>query len=274
MRGAKTAFRPADADKLNGMSWFDAPTEISTDDSRVESPPNARRFARFSLRVLLFAVTVLAVWMAAWSRRARIERAARDIVSEAEGWFVCEHQIEDSWKGARDAPVPAPRFLVENMGAEYFTRIVRVHGLYRRLSDAHLETLSRLGRLKSVDSNREWMGSFIGALSLQHGDFSQTPIITDRGLESLSRCRSLESLVLFNTAATDAGIGHLTRLPRLRYLYVASDQITDSSIPHIARMERLEQFWASCTSITRHGANRLRRLAPNCEVIVDSPPHF
>jgi len=161
----------------------------------------------------------------------------------------------------------APNWLTRLAGPEFFCRIERVHGLYRKMSDEHLAPLSRVSELKGIATNHAWMGSAIGTFSIASGgNMDQSPLISDAGLASISEIRNLESLILFNTAVTDDGIAQLSKLRNLQVLMIGSLHITDDSIPHLSQLKSLQRLWTAGTSITSSGVDLLRQALPDCEI--------
>lgn len=220
----------------------------------------AARRTRFSLRLLLLAVGAVAVGIGIWTRQARIERDARRAVAEAGGWVVCDYQYDEEGAFHSAAEITAPRMLVRCLGEASFSHAESVHfrGRDQRLSDEQLAVVSRLPHLRRLTAiaDRE----------------AGVPRITDRGLAALANCRTLEILILENTAASDDGVAALSRLPNLKALRVAGGGITDAALAHFAEMTQLQRLGTSGTSITLDGVERLRELLPNCEVSGPRPP--
>lgn len=210
---------------------------------------------RFSLRVVLIVITGVAIWLAYETRRIRIRREAVAAVLAVEG----NVKYQDS---------TAARYLIPLIGADYFSSIERVSGLYRKMNDDHLEALSRIPELKHITTNHAWAGSLIGTFAVSGGGGTgKNALITDEGMAHLSKAKSLESLILFNTKVTDKGVAHLGSLQHLEYLSISSTHITDASVPTLSKLKSLKRLWTTGTSITSEGADRLRQALPHCEVI-------
>ena len=210
---------------------------------------------RYSLKFGMLVMTCLACFLAYQAHYANVRRRAIDAIDEVESYVSPPESI-------------APRWLIELLGVEYFSRIEKVRGVYDKMSDEHLAIFSKLPELKHISTNHARMGSLVGTFSISGGgQMNDSPLVTDAGLAHLSKKNNLEALILFNTAVTDDGVAQLTSLRRLQYLKIASSEITDDSIPYLSQLQSLQRLWTSGTSITSSGVDRLRRALPNCEVI-------
>ena len=131
------------------------------------------------------------------------------------------------------------------------------HGLFRKMTDEHLDSISRLTELRHISTNHLGNGSErIALVPPAHGGKMRIvdPLVTDCGLEHLSRLDRLECLILFNTAVTDNGVAQLKHLKNLQQLMIASDAITDESVVHLSAIRSLRRLWICGTSITSQGA--------------------
>ena len=230
-----------------------------------DAKPARRIRLRYSLRFALILLTGFACLLAflVWYSKIRSDALAAVIQS---GGYV--DFIETG----------LPDWLLDRIGREYFVNIETVDAYYRKLTDDHLAAISKLPELRHVHTNHIFMGSTKGSFSISsNGNTGENELITDLGLEYISRSRRLESLVLFNTSVTDKGIEKLSNLKSIQYLKISSYQITDASVPQISKLQSLQRFWTSGTSITKEGSEQLRKALPNCEIITatgDESPFY
>ncbi|NND97585.1 MAG: leucine-rich repeat domain-containing protein [Pirellulaceae bacterium] len=235
---------------------------------------------RYSLRLFLIAVTLLAIATGRWNQIARTERDALAAITASEGWVVYSHQLDEKGHFDANATTVIPNRIQDILGEEYFLRISRVSGLGSKLADRELGVIARLSQLKSVSNNHVWMGSTIGTMIYCNdqitADNEHDPIprsksrrqspITDKGLNFLASCRSLESLTICGEGITNNGVTAIANLPNLRYLNLVSSQINDVSVAEFAKIKSLERLDVSGTSITRSGVQKLHKLLPNCKI--------
>ena len=81
-----------------------------------------------------------------------------------------------------------------------------------------------------------------------------------RGLDELI------SLSLDGTKVTDAGLVNLEGLTHLDCLWLANTGVTDAGLVHLVGMKRLFDLGVSGTKVTCHGAAKLQKALPLCEV--------
>lgn len=225
----------------------------------VRKPHKSLR-VRYSMRILLLTTGIVGASIGYLVRQAHLQREARLTLDARGGWTV-------------DAPVlgegrELPSAIVAALGPDYCHRIRDVLALMGTLKDDDLAILARLPGLRSVTTNHAWMGSTRGMFALTNSGSGYGPQpITDRGLEYLSRARSLETLVLFNTEVTDEGLAALASLRDLKILKISSPRITDAAVPQLAKLQSLERFWIAGTSISSQGASELQQALPVCDVV-------
>ena len=74
-----------------------------------------------------------------------------------------------------------PNSLRNLIGQEYFERVDRVNGLYRRMTDLHLDSISRLFEIRHILTNHIELGSVYMAVSISNaGNMDDNPLITDK----------------------------------------------------------------------------------------------
>lgn len=85
--------------------------------------------------------------------------------------------------------------------------------------------------------------------------------VTDRGVEYLKHCRSLDWLDLSHTEVGDAGLAPLAGLSSLTHLGLEGARVTDAGLPSLAGLSRLEELDLSSTAIGDDGLLQVARLA-------------
>lgn len=92
--------------------------------------------------------------------------------------------------------------------------------------------------------------------------------ITDAGLVHLRGLQALKHLRIKENPLTDALVPVLLDLPLLETLNARGLPLSDSAIEKLAALQHLERVVFSYLP-SRLGAQTLKRLRPECEVIVD-----
>ena len=219
---------------------------------------------RYSLRLLLIGVTLLAVVLTFVANKLSVdrhERVAAALMTERRGGV---HQEGSNFPQGRGITGR----LMKLFGRSYKGSILEVCAHPDSLSDDDLKTLSKLEKLEVIVTNR-WVdpssgrGRFITSQDIE--SFGR-PVITDGGVQQLASLESLECLVLLNTNVTDQGISAVSRLSGIKILHISSPSVTDDAIPHIAKLESLVSFSTAGTSITEEGRQQLRQQLPSCDI--------
>jgi hypothetical protein len=99
-------------------------------------------------------------------------------------------------------------------------------------------------------------------------DMSESTI-TDDDVAQIAHFSELESLDLSSSRmVTDSGIQHLTRLKKLRRLYLYETQLTDDGLASLELCPALEHVNVARTNVTQEGIDRFRNHKPQCQVSV------
>lgn len=210
---------------------------------------------RFSVRLLMALILIVAVVLGRTVHTARVQREAVAAIQGAGGkvyyiwWWV------DADPNPPDSQPAWQRWLVASLDKDYLGHPYAVYVSYYEGS-ADNAVMQQVGRLKSLE-----------VLSLPHGrritDFapirglSQLKLlhlgesaIDDAGLAHLAGLSRLESLALRDTRITDAGIAHLRYLKALTHLDVSGTRITDAALPAFAGYPDLLCLWLNETEVT------------------------
>lgn len=160
---------------------------------------------RFTLRTLLLGMVIFGVMLGWKVQSVHRQRAAVDQITRAHGSVGYRHEgpFIDSPHGidGPKLPAPAPRWLIQAAGIDYFDRVESVNLATRAAS---LDAVEQLPYLRKLDLN--------SALGLR--DIAR--------LKPLSR---LEWLVLSGTDVAD--LAPLQEMSQLKVLYLQSTRVTD-----------------------------------------------
>ncbi len=199
---------------------------------------------RISLRMLMIAVTLLALWLG-WhvSRSQRQQVALRGLKSTIVIW---DYQIVgdsvDFWDPGKSS---GAAWFVGPSGEGLFNRVVGLTTLYgvSREALAGLADLSDLRLLNLSNSG-----------------------VDDESVAVVAELSRLESLDLSMTSVTDAGLPHVGEVASLRRLRLNHTGVTDEGLEHLAGLKRLEVLDVEGTRVTEAGAKRLKQRLPKCEI--------
>jgi len=103
---------------------------------------------------------------------------------------------------------------------------------------------------------------------LQRLFFSKTAV-TDAGLAYLQKLIDLRSLWLHDTQITNEGVIYLRGLIHLRELaFLDNPNINDRGLSYLYALGDLQTLLVSGTGVSKGGISTLRRMLPNCTVVV------
>ncbi len=84
---------------------------------------------------------------------------------------------------------------------------------------------------------------------------------TDKGLESLSRCRLLEELTVGSIGITDAGMSHIVKLQNLKVLNLfGCDKVTNEGLAKLTALKSLKNLNLHETQVTVSGLSQLNAM--------------
>jgi hypothetical protein len=199
-----------------------------------------RRVFRFSLRGLLIAVTILAVWLGVVSHRARQHRAAvEELRSAGANVFFKDAQPFGAWVHSL-------------IGDEYGRTVWGVAYAYsrRELSDEDLKPLFTLTALTAI-----YLDPILGGT--ERGTFREK-----RGFER--RCGTF----------TKQGLSELGMLTTLTQLCVVSKEIDDDVLLAWQSLVNLETLKVGTPSLTAEGIRRFQAAVRGCKIEVDDSVVF
>ncbi|MBR5627481.1 MAG: hypothetical protein IKW74_07680 [Thermoguttaceae bacterium] len=92
--------------------------------------------------------------------------------------------------------------------------------------------------------------------------------ITDEGVEQLlPLAETINWLNLDATGIDDSVMNNLTKFQQLTFLHIGRTSVSDASIELLATFPELKKIHVTRTQISEKGAEKLRALLPDCEVV-------
>ena len=165
------------------------------------------------LLLLIFVIGCGLGWVARVVRTGGVQRRAVAAIYQAGGWVV----YDTAWDQAQNPSSWKPRWpkwLVDELGADYFANVVFVN-LHDRGTD---EVLAQVGRLTHLKQ-------------LHRSGFA----VTDFGLAHLGGLSDLQFLSLDDSQVTDAGLARLKGLSGLKWLKLTRTKVTDSGVAELRK---------------------------------------
>ncbi len=243
---------------------------LATPEAPRSVPGSKRRRFRISLRGLMVLVLVLGGGLGWVVHQARVQRDAVAVIERTRGRIGYNWQQRPDGEFDPQGKPPAPKWLVDRLGPDYFGHVVWVI-LGKQAGDAEMAHVLRLHRLKIFVDN----GSGVtDAQALRLGNMTHLETIdlhgpkhltgaTLAGMSRLSRLKvlrvggiplhdddlagiagltGLQILVLPSPTITDAGLIHLQGLVGLQTLFLSGNPITDSGLVNFRGMARLKHL--------------------------------
>ena len=146
---------------------------------------------RFSLRTLLIAMAILAVFMALPIRRAIVQKRGREWVASQNGHVSFSHKYDastDQWD--HDASLTAPDWLIDTLGIDFFDTVDTVILDNMEVKDlspiSDLQGLRQLAIIIEIDDNLDFT-PLTGLPNLRHLHLDYTDIDAER----LAKLRNL-----------------------------------------------------------------------------------
>jgi hypothetical protein len=210
-----------------------------------------RKGLRISLRTLIIAILLLAVWLGYQVHRARDQLRAIEAIRAAGGWVRYADEFamgpvnvprgnriwEPSWGTLTPGSGPrAPAWLRRAIGDEYFREIAHVSTFVDLEEGSAAEPYP--GK-PPVDDTLRAIENQRGIRTLQIGGAT----VTGKGLDSVAKLTDLRELFIWwATGIDDAAVAHIGRLPRLRVVDIHLSALTDEGVGHLAGLPELEEL--------------------------------
>jgi len=256
---------------------------------------------------LLVVITIVCLWLGRTTYLARRQSEATKTIYDAEGIISYSHERDANGARIPTPPSPAPKWLVEAIGEDYFRDPISVSfatnmGRQQGSDDpkATPDALEALAKLQGVETielshnasvndealrwlskmtsletlylyNTEVTGSGLKSLKgapLLYLELSHSPV-TNKGLAEVGDLTSLEYLGLKSTAVSDSGMRHLSTLRSLRELRLTNTEVTDAGLEELSHIGSLEAILLGGTRVTAEGVARFNAVLPDCRVQVD-----
>ena len=223
-----------------------------------------RSYMRFSLRGLIALVLIVGGWLGWMVRNAQVQRDAVASIRRSGGrvWFAWQVKNGDI---DRNAQPRAPKWLVDQVGVDYFGHVVIV-GLGSQATDSELSQVGRLSRVETLilhvtEVSDAGLAHIRGLTRLKKLDMGATRI-GDAGLRRIAGLTGLQSLNLNSTRVTDAGLKHLEGMTNLRGLGLHRTSVTDAGLVHLAGLRSLQEVELGGTRVTDAGVRELQNALP------------
>jgi hypothetical protein len=137
------------------------------------------------------------------------------------------------------------------------------------VTDVGMAEIGKLPRLKSLNIS----GTRVSDAGLKEisdlkelVEFYVSGKITDAGMPTLAKLKTLVLLDLATTYVTNAGLAKLTVLENLSSLNLCNTSVDDSGITEIAKFKKLSSVKLRLTHTTRVGIAKLQKELPHCEI--------
>ena len=262
---------------------------------------------RFRLSLLLLLLTIVCFWLGRATYLARRQSEATKAISEAEGNITYRHELDAKGSRIPDPPPPAPMWLMDAIGEEFFrtpnsvgfatnrgrrqgseepkatpaalVALGKLRGVEtvelshnESVNDDALQWLSRLTSLRTLYLyNTEVTGNGLEHLTdvpLESLELSRSPV-TDDGLEHIGAIATLEYLGLKNTQISDSGLSNVSKLQKLRELRLTNTDVTDAGLQELRGLASLDALSLRGTLVTAKGVEDFKAAVPGCQVTVD-----
>lgn len=91
--------------------------------------------------------------------------------------------------------------------------------------------------------------------------------ITDEGLATIAKQKTLVRLHLEKTKVTDKALEQLKGLENLEYLNVYGTEVTDAGLAHLEGLKKLKSLYLWQTKVTDEGVKKLQAALPELKII-------
>jgi len=205
------------------------------------STAGLRRWLRFSLRGVLAAVTIVAIWLGYHVNLARTQSYATSQLKALDGVV----EIYYDWQYDAQGNDREMSWWRRTIGDHLFSRVTGIWFC----SDVIAEATSK---------------------DLDHLTIKDLAIdVSDSDVAILRRFPHLQQLYLHDTNITDAGLAHLRDLRSLEYLSLQRTRVTDAGLVHLQTLTNLKYLYIDQCPVTADGAAALRRALPNTVIFAE-----
>jgi Leucine-rich repeat (LRR) protein len=196
------------------------------------------KLPKYSLRSLLIAITLFALWMSFQAYKVGKVRRAKEFISQRGGMIINEHE----WDGKKYDPNAAhqvPKVIREALGDEWVVTPIYITLHSRKIKDEDLLTLLQFESLEALDLGNtgisdEALRHVVQLPNLRTLKISFNPKITDDGLAIISELSSLEYLTILKTSISETGLLSLKSLPSLRVLIISGGEFSQQTVDQLS----------------------------------------
>ena len=237
---------------------------------------------RFSLRTLLLLITASSVWLG-WHIHAtrRQEHAVKAILAYG-GWVRYDFQFSTKGYAPQNfdpkAESNVPRWLVEQLGVDFFHSVVQVNlnysddsGTRKENSNTSDEALQYLPAMPDIRvlllQNTQARDSSLKHVSnlrkLEHLYMWDVSLVSDAGVEHLEGLHNLKSVHINDSRISDGALRVFGRLENLEELSLQGNHFSDDGLANLVDLQRLRSLWANqgTTRISDRGLEHLVQLS-------------
>jgi len=247
-----------------------------------------RRWIQFTLKGLLIAVAVVALWLGRTVSRVRNQALVVADVQEAGGsvWFENDQpRFVEHWLTPDRIPsttAAGPDWLRRWLGDDYFRNVVQIDFKASRQNRLELPNfeqlgprLSKLPKLETIrfeiDSPDEVLVEFAESSDISRlKDLYVDGLVTDKGVKHIGGLSGLETLNLRYTEITDKGVIHLVNLKNLHSLFLYSSELTERGVATVLALPNLKRLILYDCAITEEELAALAKHHPD----VNAEIHF
>ena len=189
-------------------------------------------------------------------RRASVQRNAVDAISRHGAAVLYDWQFKNG-VADRQARLWAPKWLVDQIGIDYFGKAVYVFASGRKTEDATSVAIGCLDQLERLEIGGSavtdgGLANLRSLTRLRYMDLAASEI-GDAGLAHLRCLTSLEFLNLNATQVGDAGLLSLNGLTNLETLYLWRTQVSDAGLGYLRGLRRLKSLALQDNQVTEVG---------------------
>lgn len=202
---------------------------------------------RFSLRMLLVAITVFCLIAGLWRQRSEAQRAAVARLRESGADVAYSyHRIAPGNYNLGRVQTRWPEVFVRWLGVDMLFDVESVSAIDARCSDADLKMVCQ------------------GIPSLLH--FAPPRQVSEESLRRIYRHHGIRTLNLSRVPIGDSGLQGIESMKQLEELHLSETRVSDESVERLAALTPLKRLDLVHTFISENGAEQLRKRLPRCQV--------
>lgn len=233
-----------------------------------------KRWLRFSVRGLLVAIALIAIWLAWHMHGVNAQRRLVQRVNVLGGSVNYAYQVQRDQQGNYNtdpkAELSTPQWLVNLLGPDHFSNITIVSLRMTPATDDDLRLVGSVPTIENIDlTETKITGAGLRHLKpLRHlrvlGVWKTR--VDDAGLRHLAQHHELWNLSLDETDVTDAGLVHLRNMNLEEWLGLAHTRVSDEGLAHLGHFKKLRSLNLIGTAVTKEGVKKLQTELPNTDI--------